>query len=160
PIIQYSIHSDVLPITVVDDYAENIIEQAMSQIPGVGQVNVRGKRKPAVRVQIDPAKIAALGLQLTDIASTINVASVDAPKGSIYGPLHNYTIYTNDQLSKAAPWNDVVIAYHNGAPVRIRDVGVAVDSSEDNYQRGWAHNGESIQLMAFKQPGANVLETV
>ncbi len=160
PVLQYALHSDVLPITIVDDYAESVIAQEISQLPGVGQVQIRGKRKPAVRVQVDPAKIAALGLQLSDIANTINIASVDAPKGSINSPLHQLTIYDNDQLSKAAPWNDVVVAYQHGAPVRIRDIGIAVDSAEDNYQRGWAYNGEAIQLMVFKQPGANVLETV
>ncbi len=160
PVVQFSLHSDVLPITTVDDYAETVMAQQISQLPGVGQVNVRGQRKPAVRVQVDPAKIAALGLQLTDIANTISIASVDAPKGSIMGPLHSYTIYDNDQFDRAKPWNDVVIAYRNGAPVRIRDVGVAVDGPQDRYQAGWAQNGESVQLMVFKQPGANVIETV
>ena len=146
--------------TTVDDYAENVMAQQISQIPGVGQVNVSGQRKPAVRVQVDPAKIAALGLQLTDIANIINIASVDAPKGSIMGPLHSYTIYDNDQFDRAKPWNDVVIAYRNGAPVRIRDIGVAVDGPQDRYQAGWAQNGDSVQLLVFKQPGANVIETV
>ena len=124
-------HSDVLPLTTVDDYAENVLAQQMSQIPGVAQVNIGGQQKPAVRVQIDPAKIAALGLQLDDIASVITNATVDAPKGSINGALHNFTIYDNDQLMTAAPWNDVIIAYRNGAPVRIRDIGVAVDGPEN-----------------------------
>src|SRR5580704_9766613 len=83
PIVDLAVHSDVLPITTVDDYAENVLAQQISQIPGVAQVNVGGQRKPAVRVQIDPAKIAALGIQLTDIASTINIATADAPKGSL-----------------------------------------------------------------------------
>jgi hydrophobic/amphiphilic exporter-1 (mainly G- bacteria), HAE1 family len=160
PIVQFALHSDVLPAETVDDYAETVMAQQISQLPGIGQVNVRGQRKPAVRVQIDPAKIAALGLQLTDIANTISIASVDAPKGSIMGPLRSYTIYDNDQFDRAKPWNDVVIAYQHGAPVRIRDVGVAVDGPQDRYQSGWAQNGDAVQLMIFKQPGANVIETV
>jgi hydrophobe/amphiphile efflux-1 (HAE1) family protein len=160
PVIQFSVHSDVLPVETVDDYAETVMAQQLSQLSGVGQVFVRGQRKPAVRVQIDPAKIAALGIQLTDIAQVISIASVNAPKGSIMGPLRGYTIYDNDQFDRAKPWNDVVIAYHAGAPVRIRDVGEAVDGPQDRYQVGWAQNGDSVQLMVFKQPGANVLETV
>ena len=114
-------HSDVLPITTVDEYAE-VLAQQVSQIPGVSQVGIGGQQKPAVRVQVDPAKIAALGFSSTDIAGTINTATADAPKGSLNG-MHMYTIYANDQLTSAAPWNNIVIAYHNGAPVRIRDVG-------------------------------------
>ena len=94
-------------------------------------MNIGGQQKPAVRVQVDPAKIAALGIQLEDIASVISAATVDAPKGSINGAAHSFTIYDNDQLLKAAPWNDVIVAYKNGAPVRIRDIGVAVDGPEN-----------------------------
>ncbi len=137
PIMILAVHSDVLPVTTVDDYAENVLAQQMSQIPGVAQVSVGGQQKPAVRVQVDPAKIAALGIQLDDVANVITEATVDAPKGSINGSLHNFAIYDNDQLDKAAPWNDVIIAYQNGAPVRIRDIGVAVDGPENNQMSGW-----------------------
>jgi len=126
PILLLGIHSDVLPMTAVDDYAETVIAQQISQIPGVGQVSLGGQQKPSVRVQVDPGKIAALGIQLEDIATVMSAATVDAPKGSINGPLRSFAIYDNDQLNTAAPWNDVVIAYKNGAPVRIRDIGVAV----------------------------------
>jgi len=131
PILILAVHSDVLPVTTVDDYAENILAQQISQIPGIAQVSIGGQQKPAVRVQIDPIKLAALGLQLEDIAGVITQATVDAPKGSINGPLRSMTIYDNDQLLKAAPWNDVVVAYKNGAPIRIRDIGVAVDGPEN-----------------------------
>ncbi len=160
PVMQLAVHSDVLPITTVDDFAETVLAQQISQIPGIGQVNVRGQRKPAIRVQVDPAKIAALGIDLNDIQNVINIASVDAPKGAINGRLHSYTIYDNDQFDHAKPWNDVVVTYHNGAPVRVRDIGVAVDGPQDLYQDGWAQNGDAVQLMMFKQPGANVIETV
>src|ERR1700759_2535643 len=131
PILILAVHSDVLPVTTVDDYAENIPAQQISQIPGIAQVSIGGQQKPAVRVQIDPTKLAALGLQLEDVANVITQATVDAPKGSINGPLRSMTIYDNDQLLKAAPWNDVVVAYKNGAPIRIRDIGVAVDGPEN-----------------------------
>jgi HAE1 family hydrophobic/amphiphilic exporter-1 len=159
PILILSVHSDVLPLTTVDDYSENVIAQQLSQIPGVAQVTIGGQQKPAVRVQIDPARIAALGLQLEDVASVIAAATVDAPKGSINGELHSFAIYDNDQLLKAAPWNDVVVAYKNGAPVRIRDIGVAVDGPENNQIVGWQNNKYGIQLQVFKQPGANVVAT-
>jgi HAE1 family hydrophobic/amphiphilic exporter-1 len=159
PIVILSVHSDVLPLTTVDDFCENVIAQQMSQIPGVAQVTIGGQQKPAVRVQIDPAKISALGLQLEDVANVISAATVDTPKGSINGSLHSFAIYDNDQLLKAAPWNDVVVAYKNGAPVRIRDIGTAVDGAENNQIIGWQNNHYGIQLQIFKQPGANVVAT-
>ncbi len=166
PIAIFGVHSDVLPAITVDDYAETVLAQQMSQIPGVAQVVVGGQQKPAVRVQIDPAKIAALGIELPDIANVIQIATVDTPEGSINGDERNYAIYDNDQLTKAAPWNDVIIAYHNGAPVRIRDVGVAVDGPQNSmsvgwqWVHGWKHYKDGVILMVFKQPGVNVLDTV
>jgi hydrophobe/amphiphile efflux-1 (HAE1) family protein len=159
PIVVLAVHSDVLPLTVVDDYSENVIAQQISQIPGVAQVSINGQQKPAVRVQVDPAKIAALGLQLEDIADVISTATVNLPKGSINGELHSFAIYDNDQLLKAAPWNDVVVAYRNGAPIRIRDIGVAIDGPENTQVRAWQNNRYGIQLQVFKQPGANVVAT-
>jgi hydrophobe/amphiphile efflux-1 (HAE1) family protein len=159
-ILILAVHSDVLPVTAVDDYAETILAQQVSQIPGIAQVTVGGQQKPAVRVQVDPVKIAALGLQLEDIASVITQATVDAPKGSINGPTRSMTIYDNDQLLKAAPWNDVVVAYKNGAPVRIRDIGVAVDGPENMLMRGSQNGHRGILLLIYKQPGANVIDAV
>jgi hydrophobic/amphiphilic exporter-1 (mainly G- bacteria), HAE1 family len=158
PILILSMSSPVLPVTTVDDYAENILAQQISQIPGVAQVSVGGQQKPAVRVQIDPVKLAALGLQMEDVASVINIATVDAPKGAINGTQRSFTIYDNDQLLKAAPWNDVVVAYKNGSPVRIRDIGIAVDGPENNLLTAWQNGHDGILLLVFKQPGANVIE--
>ncbi|HMK87987.1 MAG TPA: efflux RND transporter permease subunit, partial [Steroidobacteraceae bacterium] len=158
PILILSVHSDVLPVTTVDDYAETILAQQISQIPGVAQVSIGGQQKPAVRVQIDPTKLAALGLEMEDVASVIAEATVDAPKGSINGATRSLTIYDNDQLLKAAPWNDVVVAYKNGAPVRIRDIGVAVDGPENTLLKAWQNGHDGILLLVFKQPGANVID--
>src|SRR6202041_1000660 len=144
PILLLSVHSDVLPVTTVDDYAENILAQQISQIPGVAQVSIGGQQKPAVRVQIDPVKLAALGLQMEDVANVITAATVDAPKGSINGPLRSMTIYDNDQLLKAAPWNAVVVAYKNGAAVRIRDIGIAVDGPENPLLTAWQNGRNGI----------------
>jgi len=160
PILVMSVQSDVLPTTQVDDAAETVVAQQISRVPGVGIVNVGGQQKPAVRVQVDPAKLAALGIQLEDVANVIQEASVDAPKGSINGPEHSFTIYNNDQLLKAAPWNDVIIAYKNGAPVRIRDVGVAVDGPENRLISAWQNGHPGVLLLINKQPGANVIDTV
>ncbi len=158
PILILSVHSDVLPVTSVDDYAENILAQQISQIPGIAQVAIGGQQKPAVRVQVDPIKLAALGLQMEDIAGVIATATVDAPKGSINGDKRSLTIYDNDQLLKAAPWNEVVVAYKNGAPVRIRDIGIAVDGPENTLLRAWQNGKNGILLLIYKQPGANVIE--
>jgi hydrophobic/amphiphilic exporter-1 (mainly G- bacteria), HAE1 family len=158
PILILAVHSDLLPVTTVDDYAENILAQQISQIPGVAQVSIGGQQKPAVRVQIDPTKLAALGLQMEDVASVITAATVDAPKGSINGPKRALTIYDNDQLLKAAPWNDVVVAYKNGAPIRIRDIGVAVDGPENTLLTAWQNGHNGILLLVNKQPGANVID--
>ncbi len=158
PIVILAVHSDVLPMSTVDDFAENVVAQQISQISGIANVNIGGQQKPAVRVQIDPVKLAAIGLQLEDVASVITAATVDAPKGSINGVTRSLTIYDNDQLLKAAPWNDVVVAYKNGAPVRIRDLGVAVDGPENNQSAAWENSHDGILLVVFKQPGANVIE--
>jgi hydrophobe/amphiphile efflux-1 (HAE1) family protein len=160
PILILSAHSDVLPVTTVDDYTENVLAQQISQIPGIAQVAIGGQQKPAVRVQIDPVKLAALGLQMEDIAGVINAATVDAPKGAINGPTRSLTIYDNDQLLKAAPWNDVVVAYRNGAPVRIRDIGVAVDGPENTLLTAWQNGHNGILLLIYKQAGANVIDAV
>jgi HAE1 family hydrophobic/amphiphilic exporter-1 len=170
PIMLLAVHSDTLPLIQTNDYADNILAQQISQISGVGLVNIGGAQKPAVRVQVDPAKLASMGMSLEDVRGVIATTSVNAPKGTIDGPTQSFTVYTNDQLLKAAPWNDVVLAYRNGAPVRVRDIGVAVDAPENNKVHAWAYsgaaapdsvgNGRAMLLIIYKQPGANVIETV
>jgi hydrophobic/amphiphilic exporter-1 (mainly G- bacteria), HAE1 family len=159
-ILILAVHSDVLPMTQVDDYAETVIAQQLSQLPGIAQVNVGGQQKPAVRIQIDPVKLAALGLQLEDVANLITIATVDSPQGAITGVHRNFAIYDNDQLLKAAPWNDVIVAYHNGAPVRIRDIGVAVDGAENTQIRGYQNGRPGVLLLIYKEPGTNVIDAV
>jgi hydrophobe/amphiphile efflux-1 (HAE1) family protein len=160
PILIIAVHSDALQITVADDYAENVLVQNISQIPGVAQVNVNGQQKPAVRIQLDPEKLASMGLSLEDARAMLMNVTTDSPKGSIDGPTRTFTIYDNDQLLNAQPWNDAIVAYHNGAPVRVSDVGRAVDGPENNKIAGWAGGKPAIILAVLKQPGANVIETV
>ncbi|MEI9888861.1 MAG: multidrug efflux RND transporter permease subunit [Rhizomicrobium sp.] len=160
PVLVLAATSDDLPLTVVDDYTENILAQHISQISGVGLVSVGGQQKPAVRVQIDPAKIAALGLSLEDVRSVLTTATADNPKGTIDGATRTFTIYDNDQVLSAKPWNDVVIAYSNGAPLRVRDIGRAVDGPENTKLAAFSNGKPAILLAVYKLPGANVISTV
>jgi hydrophobe/amphiphile efflux-1 (HAE1) family protein len=160
PIFILSVQSDRLPLTTVDDYAENILAQQLSKISGVAQVAVGGQQKPAIRVQVDPAKLAYMGLTLEDARNVLLNATVNSPKGSIDGPDKSYTVLDNDQLTDPAPYNDVVVAYRNGAPIRIRDIGQAVRGPQNRELAGWQNGKRGILLLAFKQPGANVIDTV
>ncbi|WP_029363914.1 efflux RND transporter permease subunit [Herbaspirillum lusitanum] len=172
PIMIMSVQSDALPLTQVSDFADNILAQQISQISGVGLVNVNGAQKPAVRIQVDPAKLATLNLSLEDIRGVIATTTVNQPKGTVDGTHQSFTVYTNDQLLSADPWNDMVLAYRAGAPIHVRDIGVAIDAPENMKIAAWAFsgaaaetdttltNGRSIVLAITKQPGANVIETV
>ena len=136
PILILAAHSDTLPLTTVDDYADTVVAQQISQITGVAQVIIGGEQKPAVRVQVDPAKLQARGLTLEDVRSVLAIANTDASKGSINGAQQSFTIAANDQLLKAEDYNDVIIAYRNGAPIRVRDVGQAVAGPAGRQHRG------------------------
>ncbi len=160
PILILSVRSDVEPIIDVDDVAENILAQRISQISGVSLVRVGGQQTPAIRIQIDPAKLVEKGLQLEDVRQQIGIATVDSPKGALIGPKQTFTIYDNDQLTVAQPWNDVIVAYRNGAPVRVRDIGRAEAGPADTTQAAWSNGKSSVFLVIWKQPGANVIDTV
>src|SRR5271166_5560167 len=160
PIFIMAVQSDSLPLTTVDDYAENILAQQLSKISGVSQIAVGGQQKPAIRVQIDPAKLAYMGLTLEDVRNVLLNATANSPKGSIDGPDKSYTVLDNDQLVDPGPYNDVVVAYRNGAPIRIRDIGEAVRGPQNRELAGWQNGKRGILLLAFKQPGANVIGTV
>ena len=160
PILLLSATSDTLPLTEVSNDTDAHLAQQISQISGVAQVFIGGQQKPAIRIQIDPAKLVAKGLSLEDVRSQIAITTVDSPKGSIDGATRSYTIYANDQLTASKDWNDVIIAYRNGGPLRIRDIGRAVSGPEDNKQAAWANGKRGVFLVIFKQPGANVIETV
>ena len=160
PILLLGATSDTLPLTEVDDNVETKFAQQISQISGVAQVLIGGQQKPAIRVQLDPAKLVAKGLSLEDVRTPLSIATVDNPKGTIRGQTRSYTIYTNDQLTQSKDWNDVIVAYRNGAPLRVRDIGQAVTGPQDTTQAAWADGKPGIVLVIFKQPGANVIETV
>ncbi|HJV84630.1 MAG TPA: efflux RND transporter permease subunit [Noviherbaspirillum sp.] len=171
-IVVLAVQSDTLPLTRVNEYADTILAQQISQIPGVGDVGIGGEQKPAVRIQVDPAKLAALGMSLEEVRTVIASSTVSQPTGSINGKHQSFAVYTNDQVLEADHWNDIVLAYRNGAPVRVRDIGVAIEGPENTFGGGWAysgaaatpespqHNGRALILFVHKQPGANVIETV
>ncbi|HEU0147491.1 MAG TPA: efflux RND transporter permease subunit, partial [Bradyrhizobium sp.] len=160
PILLLSATSETLPLTTVSDSVDAQLAQQISQITGVAQVIIGGQQKPSVRVQIDPAKLVAKGLSLEDVRSQIAITTVDSPKGNIDGPRRAYTVYANDQLTESKDWNDVIVAYRNGGPLRIKDIGQAVTGPEDAKQAAWANGKRGVFLVVFKQPGANVIETV
>ncbi len=160
PILILSVQSDEVPLIQVDDYADNILSQQISQIAGVGQVYIGGEQKRAIRVQVDPAKLAAMGMTLEDVRMALVNATVNSPKGVIDTDHREFTLYANDQLTKASEYGNVILAYKNGAPIRVRDIGRAVDAPENNTLAGWQNGKHGIILLVFKQPGANVIDTV
>ena len=160
PILLLGATSETLPLTEVDDHVEAELAQKISQIAGVAQVSVGGQQKPAIRVQLDPAKLVAKGLSLEDVRASLSVLTVSTAKGSINGDKRSYTIYANDQLPNSKDWNDLVIAFRNGTALRVSDVGTAISAPQDSRQAAWADSKRGIFLVIFKQPGANVIATV
>ena len=160
PILVLGLTSDTLPLTTVDAYAENILLQKISQIAGVGLVGIGGQQKPAVRVQLDPQALAARGINLEDVRTALGQANVDLAKGTLNSPRQTYTLNTNDQLLNANDYANLVIAYRNGAPVRIRDVGQAISAPENDLIAGWFNQKRAVILAIQRQPGANVINTV
>src|SRR5882724_10726980 len=160
PILLLGATSDTLPLTTVSDSVDAQLAQQISQISGVAQVIIGGQQKPSIRVQVDPAKLVAKGLSLEDVRNQIAITTVDSPKGNIDGEKRAFTIYANDQMLDPKDWNDVIVAYRNGGPLRIRDIGQAVTGPEDAKQAAWANGKRGVFLVVYKQPGANVIETV
>jgi HAE1 family hydrophobic/amphiphilic exporter-1 len=160
PIMLLSATSDTVPLIRLSDAIDVQLGQQISQISGVAQVFIGGQQKPSIRIQIDPAKLVAKGLSLEDVRIQIANNTVDSPKGNIDGPKRAFTIYSNDQLLDADKWNDAIIAYRDGAPLRVRDIGRAVAAPEDMKQAAWADGKRGVFLVVFKQPGANVIDTV
>jgi hydrophobe/amphiphile efflux-1 (HAE1) family protein len=164
PILILAAHSDSLPLTTVDDFADNVVAQQISQITGVAQVVIGGEQKPAIRVQVDPGQLQTRGLTLEDVRGVLGNATTNAAKGSINSDRQSFTIQANDQLTRAEQYDDVIIAYRNGAPVRVRDVGHAVSGPQDTNIAALMGDKSgarrTVILLIFKQPGANVISTV
>lgn len=159
-LMSIAVTSADLPIDKVNDYVENYVALQLSRVAGVGLVDFHGEQKSAVRIQVNPTAVAALGLSLEDIRSAIASASVNAPKGTLDGPRQSLTLAATDQLADAAAFNAVIIAYRGGAPVRVRDIGGAIDGVEDIRQAAWLNGQRAVIIDVHKQPGYNINETV
>jgi len=160
PVLLLALTSDTLPMTTVDAYAENILLPKIAQISGVGLVGIGGQVKPAIRVQVNPQALAARGIGLEDVRSVIAQANVDLPKGTLNSPRQTYTLNTNDQLLKPDAYDALIVAYRNGSPVRIRDIGKAIEGPENNLLAGWYNKQRAVILAIQRVPGANVIDTV
>jgi hydrophobe/amphiphile efflux-1 (HAE1) family protein len=160
PILILAAQSDTLPLITVNDYADNFIAQQISQVHGVAQVVIGGEQHPAIRIQLDPAKLASAGLTLEEVRAMLINATTIAAKGTINTENVTFTISANDQIIDPEPFNDVIIAYRNGGPIRIRDVGQAIAGPSDRTVAAYQNGKPGILLIVYKQPGANVIETV
>jgi hydrophobe/amphiphile efflux-1 (HAE1) family protein len=160
PILLLALTSDTLPLTKVSDYADSILVQKLSQMPGVGLVSLGGEQDPAIRVQVNPAQLAAAGLDLESVRTALANSTVNQPKGTLYGGQHAFSLLTNDQLTTASGFDDYILAYRNGAPVHVRDVGRAIVAPEDTTLAGWLGTQRAVLIAIQRQPGANVIETV
>ncbi|MGO8866086.1 MAG: MdtB/MuxB family multidrug efflux RND transporter permease subunit [Alphaproteobacteria bacterium] len=160
PIMTLALTSKTLPLPQVEDMADTRLAQKISQMPGVGLVSISGGQRPATRIQFDPRKLAAYGLNIDDLRTTISNANVNTPKGNFDGPTRAYTINANDQLKDAADYLAVVVAYKNGAPVRLSDVAEVVSGAENTKLAAWMNTVPAVILNVQRQPGANVIEVV
>ncbi|KAF3998414.1 MdtB/MuxB family multidrug efflux RND transporter permease subunit [Glaciimonas immobilis] len=160
PILSLAITSKTLPLPKVQDLIDTRLAQKISQVPGVGLVSLSGGQRPAVRLQLNPRAVAALGLNLDDIRTAIGNANVNQAKGSFDGPAQASTIDANDQLSSADEYRNLIIAYKKGAPIRVSDIGDVVDGAENIRLAAWANNAPAVILNIQRQPGANVIGVV
>ncbi|MFD0324019.1 efflux RND transporter permease subunit [Lysobacter gummosus] len=160
PILTLKLTSDSLPLRDINNYADSILAQKLSQVQGVGLVSIAGNVRPAVRVQVNPAQLSNLGLTLEDVRSALTQANVNAPKGTLNGKTQSYSIGTNDQLRDATEYKNTIISYRNGAPVRLADVAQVIDGVENDQLAAWADGKPAVLLDVRRQPGANIVQTV
>ena len=160
PVLTLGLTSKTLPLTQVEDLADTRLAQKISQLTGVGLVSISGGHRPAVRIQADLRQLAAYGLNIDDLRTTLGTANVNTPKGNFDGPSRQYTINANDQLQKASDYNDLVVAYRNGAPVYLSNVAKAMEGAENTRLAGWMNTTEAVIMNVQRQPGANVIEVV
>ncbi|MDB5364496.1 MAG: putative rane protein [Rhodospirillales bacterium] len=159
-LLSIAVSSDTLPMIEVDRYAENFLAQQISQMPGVGLVDFHGRLRPSVRIQLDPDKIASLGLSFDDVRNVIGMQTINGPKGSLDGSHQAVVLNATDQLMSADAYLPVIIAYKNGAPIRLQDLGTVIDAGEDLKQAAWLQDKSAVILDVHKQPGFNVVDTI
>jgi multidrug efflux pump len=160
PVLTLAVTSQTMPLTQVQDLTDTRLAQKISQLPGVGLVTISGGQQPAVRIRADPRALAAHGLNLDDLRTTISNATVDGPKGNFDGPTRSYTINANDQLSSASDFRKIVIAYQNGAPVMLTDVATVIDGAQNDKLAAWINTTPAIIVNIQRQPSANVIAVV
>ena len=160
PILTLALTSDTLPLSKVQDLADTRLAQKISQLPGVGLVTISGGQKPAVRIQVNPTALAAYGLSLEDLRTVIASANVNQAKGNFDGPKQAYTIDANDQLVSSDNYRSIIIAYHNGSPVRMSDVADVIDDVENVKQAAWMNDTPAVVVNIQRQPGANIIGVV
>jgi multidrug efflux pump len=160
PVITLAVSSSSLPMTRIEDLADTRIAQKISQLAGVGLVSISGGQRPAVRVQANLQKLAALGLAIDDLRTTIANNNSNAPKGSFDGAAQSYTINANDQLQDADAYKNIVVAYKNGAPVLLKDVATVIEGAQNNKLASWANKTPAVLINVQRQPGANVIAVV
>ncbi len=158
PIITLALTSKSLPLPKIEDYAETRLVPKLSQLSGVGLVSIGGGQRPAVRIQVNPDALSAYGLTTEHVRNLVSASNVNAAKGNFDGPRLSYTINTNDQLLTAAEYRPLIIAYKNGAPVRLSDVANIIDGAENTMQAAWMNMEPAVILNVQRQPGANVIE--
>jgi multidrug efflux pump len=160
PVLTLGLTSSSLPLTVVEDLADTRLVQKISQLPGVGLVTLSGGQKPAVRIQVNPARLAANGLTMDDVRLAVGAANVNQAKGSLDGPLQAFTIAANDQIYRSEQYRALIIAYRNSAPVLLSDVADVIDGAENARQAAWVGDDPAIIVNIQRQPGANLIEVV
>jgi len=158
PVLYLTLTSAQMPLSQLDDYGETMMAQRISTVSGVAQVQVYGPQKFAVRVQLDPRQLASRGIGIDEVSAAVQNANVNLPTGILYGPLTSFTVQANGQLLDASAYRPIIVAYHNGSPVRLSEVGDAVDGVENDKTAAWYNDERSISLAIFKQPGTNTVE--
>ena len=160
PVLYLALSSPTLPLFTVDEYAETFIAQRISTVSGVAQVQVFGSQKAAVRVQLDPDALASRGIGIDEVVQAVGQGNVNLPTGTLYGPFQAFTLETSGQLKDAGAYLPLVVAYRNGAPVRLRDIGSVIDGVENDKVASWYNRTRAIVLAIQKQPGTNTVEVV
>jgi hydrophobic/amphiphilic exporter-1 (mainly G- bacteria), HAE1 family len=157
PIFRMSMNSPTLPLSTVDEFAETLVAQRLSMLSGVAQVEVNGAQKYAVRVQLDPKAMASRGIGIDEVTAAIQKGNVNLPVGTLWGPHQAFAIETNGQLTDAVAYRPLIVAYRNGSPVRLEELGRVIDSVENDKTAAWYNDRRQIGLNVFRQPGANVV---
>ncbi|MFF3701806.1 MULTISPECIES: multidrug efflux RND transporter permease subunit [Pseudomonas] len=160
PVLIMTVSSAQMPANELSDYAETLLARQLSQIDGVGLVNITGQQRPAIRVQAQPEKLAAIGLTLADLRQAIQQTSLNLAKGALYGDSSVSTLATNDQLFHPDEYAQLIVAYRDGAPVHLKDVATVINGAENAYVKAWSGDQEGLNLVVFRQPGANIVDTV